>query len=115
MATITAYLGVDSGGIDLYEEPWKASAIRQRDDYVSLIRKAVQHSPSFGTAGTGYPMSANLQSWRESYDEPWKVGDSRNPRWIASGMVTLTVRCTDTSFTFDHGELTSYDLTVNKV
>lgn len=108
--TRTAYLGVDGSGIDKWEKPYRESSIRQRDDYMSLLRKAIHHSPSFETAGSDYPIVCDMSTWRESFDEPIKVADNRNPMWVCAGSVTVSVKVTDHSFEFDLGSLRRVEL-----
>lgn len=89
VAARTAYLGVDEQGIDVYEEPYRESAVRQRDDYMALLREAVFRDPAMGTYTGDMRIITKIDSWRESYPEPFKVSDQRNPYWVANAVAVV--------------------------
>lgn len=94
---MTANLGVDDQNLPVWEKPYRDSAIRQRDDLLNLMISAIMESPSLGTADghTGFLLEAELTEMRKSTPEPIKLGDERNPRWAATGLILVNLKCVD--------------------
>lgn len=103
VAARTVYLGADSVGIDSWQQPGKDSAMQQRDDYMSLLRSALLEFPSLGTAGTASEIGIQENTIRESYPEPVKVADDRNPVWAAMGIINVNIRLTETLSSIPYG------------
>lgn len=110
----TAYLGVDSAGIDVYEDPGDYSAIRQRDDYMGLFRNLCLQYPSMLSAGKDAEIHIDLNTWRESYSDIMKVSDARNPYYLANAAVTVTLRVTERTYVPVIGNITGTSVILEK-
>lgn len=92
----TAPLGVDEEGVESWEQPYRESAMRQRDDLMATLREVCFRDRSFGTIDNeDLSINMSVTSWRESYDDPIKVSDNRNPQWLASGIALCTVKVSE--------------------
>src|SRR5690606_10291347 len=117
VSAATANLGTDDAGIPVWENPYRDASIRQRDDLLHLVAQALVDSPSLGTAdgSTGFILEADLSELRVSTPEPIKIGDNRNPVWVATGFLLVNVRCSENTARPFLGVVEEMDLTFNIV
>jgi hypothetical protein len=99
VATSTAQLGTDSVGLPKWEKDERTSAMRQRDDLMAIMRASILNTPSLGTANGDprYRARVREESLRESYPEPVKVADTRNPRWVCTGIINVDINMSETT------------------
>lgn len=89
----TPMIGTDATDLPIYEKPYRASAIRLRDDLMAIMTNVILNVPSLGTAGSKYRAKVNADSVRLSFPEP--IQD--NMLWYASGFMNLSINYVETT------------------
>ena len=97
----TALLKTDAAGLPVYEQPYRSSSIRMRDDLMAVLTNVILNYPSLGTAGTKYRTKVNTDTVRWALPEP--IQD--NGLWICSGLMNLSISYTETTVVPYYGDL----------